>query len=64
MKYYIKELRKIDKNDKENFMKEFREKYGILYEEIPEKELKNEIEYRNYDESELVKFILKRLGYI
>ena len=58
------QLRKIDKNDKENFIKEFREKYGILYEEIPEKELKNEIEYKNYDENEIVKIILKKLGYI
>ena len=58
------QLRKIDKNDKEKFLKEFREKYGILYGEIPEKELQKEIEYRNYDENEIIKIILKRLGYI
>ena len=58
------QLRKIDKNDKEKFLKEFREKYGILYREIPEKELQKEIEYRNYDENEIIKIILKRLGYI
>ena len=58
------QLRKIDKNDKSNFMKEFKEKYGILDEDIPEKELKFEIEYRNYNEDEIIKIVLIRLGYI
>ena len=58
------QLRKIDKNDKANFMKEFQEKYGILDEDIPEKELKFEIEYRNYNEDEIIKIVLIRLGYI
>ena len=58
------QIRKIDKNDKKNFMKEFREKYGILFGEIPEKELQKEIENKNYDEDEIIKIILKRLGYI
>ena len=58
------QLRKLDKNDKEKFMKEFKEKYGILDEDIPEKELKFEIEYRKYDENEIIKIVLIRLGYI
>ena len=58
------QLRKIDKNDKANFMKEFKEKYGILDEDISEKELKFEIEYRNYNENEIIKIVLIRLGYI
>ena len=58
------QLRKIDKNDKSNFMKEFKEKYGILDEDISEKELKFEIEYRNYNEDEIIKIVLIRLGYI
>ena len=45
-------------------MKEFREKYGISEEEISEKELKYEIEYRKYDEKEIIRIILIRLGYI
>ena len=58
------QLRRIDKNDKSNFMKEFKEKYGILDEDISEKELKFEIEYRNYNEDEIIKIVLIRLGYI
>ena len=58
------QLRKIDKDDKANFMKEFKEKYGILDEDISEKELKFEIEYRNYNEDEIIKIVLIRLGYI
>ena len=45
-------------------MKEFKEKYGILDEDISEKELKLEIEYRNYNEDEIIKIVLIRLGYI
>ena len=45
-------------------MKEFKEKYGILDEDIPEKELKLVIEYRNYNEDEIIKIVLIRLGYI
>ena len=45
-------------------MKEFREKYGISEEEISENELKYEIEYRKYDEKEIIRIILIRLGYI
>jgi len=58
------QLRKINKKDKKNFLKEFREKYGILEEEISEKELKYEIEYRKYDENEIIRIVLIRLGYI
>ena len=58
------QLRKIDKNDKSNFMKEFKEKYGILDEDISEKELKFEMECRNYNEDEIIKIVLIRLGYI
>ena len=58
------QLKNINKNDKENFLKEFREKYGISEEEISEKELKYEIEYRKYDEKEIIRIILIRLGYI
>jgi len=58
------QLRKIDKNDKENFLKEFREKYGILDEEISEEELKYEIENNKYDENEIIRIVLIRLGYI
>ena len=45
-------------------MKEFQEKYGILDEDISEKELKFEIEYKNYNEDEIIKIVLIRLGYI
>ena len=45
-------------------MKELREKYGILDEDICDKELKYEIEYRNYNENEIIKIVLKKLGYI
>ena len=58
------QLRKIDKNDKENFLKEFREKYGIFEEEISDKELKDEIENKKYDENEIIRIVLIRLGYI
>ena len=58
------QIRNINKNDKENFLKEFREKYGISEEEISENELKYEIEYRKYDEKEIIRIILIRLGYI
>ena len=58
------QIRNINKNDKENFLKEFREKYGISEEEISENELKYEIEYRKYDEKEIIRVILIRLGYI
>ena len=57
-------LTKIDKNIKEEFMKKFKEKYGILNDDISEKELKHEIEYRNYNEDEIIKIILERLGYL
>ena len=58
------QLREINKNDKDNFMKELREKYGILDEDICDKELKYEIEYRNYNENEIIKLVLEKLGYI
>ena len=57
-------LKNIDKINKDEFMKKFKEKYGILNDDISEKELKYEIEYRNYNEGEIIKIILERLGYL
>ena len=50
--------------NKENFMKEFREKYGLSNDDISKEELNNEIENRKYNEIEVIKIILKRLGYL
>ena len=57
-------LRKIDKENKDEFMKQFKEKYGILNDDISEKELKYLIEYKDYNENQIIKIILERLGYL
>ena len=57
-------LKKIETNNEQNFIKEFKEKYGILNDDISEKELKKEIEYRKYNEDEIIRVILKKLGYL
>lgn len=57
-------LKKIETNNKQNFMKEFKEKYGILNDDISEKELKKEIENRKYNEDEIIRVVLKKLGYL
>ena len=57
-------LKNIDEINKDEFVKKFKEKYGILNDDISEKDLKHEIEYRNYDEDEIIKIILERLGYL
>ena len=57
-------LRKLDNIFEDNYIKEFKEKYGILDEEISDKIIKQEIINQNYNERLILESILKKLNYI
>ena len=57
-------LRKLDNIFEDNYIKEFKEKYGILDEEISDNIIKQEIINQNYNETHILEAILKKLNYI
>ena len=57
-------LRKLDNIFEDNYIKEFKEKYGILDEEISDNIIKQEIFKQNYNETHILEAILKKLNYI
>lgn len=57
-------LRKLDNIFEDNYIKEFKEKYGILDEEISDNIIKQEIINQNYNETRILEAILKKLNYI
>ena len=54
-------LKKIETKKIEQFIKEFRETYGITEKDIDNKNLAKEIKKQNYDELGIIKLILKKL---
>ena len=57
-------LRKLDNIFEDKYVKEFKEKYGILYEEISDNIIKQEIINQDYNETHILEAILKKLNYI
>ena len=57
-------LRKLDNIFEDKYVKEFKEKYGILDEEISDNIIKQEIINQNYNEIHILEAILKKLNYI
>ena len=57
-------LRKLDNIFEDKYVKEFKEKYGILDEEISDNIIKQEIINQNYNETHVLEAILKKLNYI
>ena len=57
-------MRKISTSDEDEFIEEFKEKYGILDEEISNEELKKEMIKNNYEEEKVIEVILKKLQYL
>ena len=57
-------LRKLDNIFEDKYVKEFKEKYGILDEEISDNIIKQEIINQNYNETHILEAILKKLNYI
>ena len=57
-------LRKLDNIFEGKYVKEFKEKYGILDEEISDNIIKQEIIKQNYNEKHILEAILKKLNYI
>ena len=57
-------LRKLDNIFENKYIKEFKEKYGILDEEISDDIIKQEIIKQNYKETHILEAILKKLNYI
>ena len=67
--YIFKEMEEININEiktfnRNEFIKQFREKYGIESEDIKENELIKEMEDNNYSEINIIEAILKKLEYI
>ena len=54
----------IDTPYEEVFIKEFKEKYGILEGEIGDKELKKEYEKNEKNEIKMLEAVLKKLKYL
>lgn len=57
-------LRKINKNEEFEFIKDFRKKFGITEEDFSFYDLKNELIKNNYDGKNVLKAILKKLNYL
>jgi len=57
-------LSKIETNNIDDFIKQFREKYGIKIKDMNDKNLKNLITKNDFDEKEILKIILKKLKYL
>ena len=57
-------LRKLDMKFENEYIKEFKEKYGILEEEISDNIIKQEIIAQDYNERLIIEKILKKLNYI
>ena len=57
-------LRKLDNIFEDKYVKEFKEKYGILDEEISDNIIKQEIINQDYNETHILEAILKKLNYI
>lgn len=57
-------LRKLDNIFEGKYVKEFKEKYGILDEEISDNIIEQEIIKQNYNETHILEAILKKLNYI
>lgn len=57
-------LKKIQTKNINEYIKEFREKYGITKKDFCDRNLTKEIKKVNFDEIELIKLILKKLNYI
>ena len=57
-------IRKLDNIFEDKYIKEFKEKYGILDEEISDNIIKQEIIKQNYNETHILEAILKKLNYI
>ena len=57
-------IRKLDKLNPTEFLKNFKEKYGIEENEIKDKELKKILKKNNNDEIKTIEAILKKLKYI
>lgn len=57
-------LRKLDMKFEDEYIKEFKEKYGILEEEISDNIIKQEIIAQDYNERLIIEKILKKLNYI
>ena len=57
-------LRKLDMKFENEYIKEFKEKYGILEEEISDNIIKQEIIDQDYNERLIIEKILKKLNYI
>lgn len=57
-------LKKIQTKNINEYIKEFREKYGITKKDFCDRNLTKEIKKANFDEIELIKLILKKLNYI
>ena len=57
-------LRKLDNIFEDKYVKEFKEKYGILDEEISDNIIEQEIIKQNYNETHILEAILKKLNYI
>ena len=57
-------LKKIQTKNSNEYIKEFREKYGITKKDFCDRNLTKEIKKVNFDEIELIKLILKKLNYI
>ena len=57
-------INKINTFNRNEFIKQFREKYGIEFEDINENELIKEIEDNHYSEKSIIEAILKKLEYI
>ena len=57
-------LRKLDMKFEDEYIKEFKENYGILEEEISDNIIKQEIIDQDYNERLIIEKILKKLNYI
>ena len=57
-------IKKIQTKNINEYIKEFREKYGITKKDFCDRNLTKEIKKANFDEIELIKLILKKLNYI
>ena len=56
--------RKLDINNQTNYLKDFREKYGIDDNEISDKEIIKYMKKFNNDERKIIEAVLKKLKYI
>lgn len=57
-------LKKIQTKDIEQYMKEFREKFGITEKDYSDKDLKKLVSKKNYEDKTIITEILKKLKYI